>query len=148
MTLHIEDASPSYSFTGTMAYPAPKLRTHWPLVAALAILALLQFGACLLDLPRLIDNFTIDDTYLYLQLALNVGQGLGFTFDGIHRTNGFQPLWLFCMAPLAVLIRGPVLFLRASLGLCALLNLGTTAMLYRLGCRLDRGQNGSPRRGR
>jgi hypothetical protein len=106
------------------------------LAAALAILAPLQLGACAIDLPRLIDNFTIDDTYLYLQVARNAGKGLGFTFDGIHRTNGFQPLWLFCLAPLAALLRDPLLFLRASLALCALLNLGTTTLLYRIGSRL------------
>ncbi len=119
-----------------MSSPATQLRAHWPLAAALVILAVLQFGACVIDLPRLIDNFTIDDTYLYLQVAWNVGMGEGFTFDGIHRTNGFQPLWLFCMVPLAALVREPVLFLRASLGLCALLNLGSTVMLYRIGSRL------------
>ncbi len=124
------------SFTGTMASLASQLRTHWPLAAALAILILLQFGACIIDLPRLIDNFTIDDSYLYLQVAWNAGMGEGFTFDGIHRTNGFQPLWLFCMVPLAALLREPLLFLRASLGLCALFNLGTTVMLYRIGSRL------------
>ncbi len=114
-----------------------QLRAHWPLAAALVILTVLQFWACVIDLPRLMDNFTIDDTYLYLQVAWNVGMGEGFTFDGIHRTNGFQPLWLFCMVPLSVLFREPILFLRASLGLCALFNLGTTVMLYRIGSRLD-----------
>jgi hypothetical protein len=117
--------------------PLPsRLRDHWPLAVALVLLTILQGWACAIDLPRLIDNFTIDDTYLYLQVALNAGSGKGFTFDGLHRTNGFQPLWLFCIVPLATLFREPVLFLRASLALCALFNLGTTAMLYRLGCRL------------
>lgn len=117
--------------------PLPsRLREHWPLAVALALLTLLQGWACVIDLPRLIDNFTIDDTYLYLQVALNAGTGMGFTFDGLHRTNGFQPLWLFCMVPLAAFFREPELFLRASLALCALFNLGTTAMLYRLGSRL------------
>lgn len=91
MTLHPEFPLLE-SLTDIMASLGSTLRTHWPLAAALAILALLQFGACIIDLPRLIDNFTIDDTYLYLQVARNAGMGEGFTFDGIHRTNGFQPL--------------------------------------------------------
>lgn len=119
-----------------MTSPASNILPRWPLITALVILTLLQAGACLIDLPRLIDNFTIDDTYLYLQVAWNAGSGLGFTFDGIHRTNGFQPLWLFCMVPLATVFSDPLLFLRASLGLCALFNLGTTAVLYRIGGRL------------
>jgi len=115
---------------------ASQLRSHWPLAVALVLLTLLQGWACIIDLPRLIDNFTIDDTYLYLQVALNAGAGKGFTFDGLHRTNGFQPLWLFCMVPLAALFHEPVLFLRTAMALCALFNLGTTVMLYRLGSRL------------
>src|SRR4029450_5356896 len=30
----------------------------------------------------------------------NLAAGRGFTFDGIHRTNGFHPLWLFIVTPL------------------------------------------------
>jgi len=119
-----------------MWFPTAQIRAHWPLAVALAILLLLQAGACMIDLPRLIDNFTIDDTYLYLQVAWNTGQGLGFTFDGLHHTNGFQPLWLFAMIPLAAISGEPVAFLRAALALCALCNLGTTVLLYRIGSRL------------
>jgi len=116
--------------------PTHQIHTHWPLAIALTILLLLQGWACCIDLPRLIDNLTIDDTYLYLQVAWNAGAGQGFTFDGLHRTNGFQPLWLLAMVPLAAIARDQVFFLRLVLALSALCNLGTTVMLYRIGTRL------------
>jgi hypothetical protein len=42
----------------------------------------------------------VDDGYYYLQIAWNGAHGRGLTFDGIHLTNGFQPLWQFVLIPL------------------------------------------------
>ena len=53
-------------------------------------------------LPRdhqLITAFT-DDSFFYFNIARHVAGGDGFTFDGIHATNGFQPLWLFILVPI------------------------------------------------
>lgn len=35
-----------------------------------------------------------DDAYYYLQIARNVTEGHGSTFDGSTRTNGYHPLWM------------------------------------------------------
>lgn len=59
----------------------------------LPALALLRPGRALMDLP-----FT-EDGFLALGIARNIGTGLGITHDGVHATNGFQPLWVFLMAP-------------------------------------------------
>jgi len=32
----------------------------------------------------------VDDAFYYFQIAKNVGHGHGFTFDGLHETNGFH----------------------------------------------------------
>lgn len=45
---------------------------------------------------------TVDDTYYYFKTALNVGRGLGSSFDGINPTDGYHPLW---MAVLALLFK-------------------------------------------
>ena len=37
--------------------------------------------------------FVEDDFYYYLKVAQNVAAGLGSTFDGITRTNGYHPLY-------------------------------------------------------
>jgi hypothetical protein len=40
-----------------------------------------------------------DDAAYYFKIAENVSAGEGLTFDGINRTNGFQPLWLAVLVP-------------------------------------------------
>lgn len=39
-----------------------------------------------------------DDFFYYLKVAQNVARGGASTFDGIHPTNGYHPLWLLLMA--------------------------------------------------
>jgi len=58
-----------------------------------------------------------DDTGYFYEIALNVVLGEGLTFDGINQTNGFQPLWLYLLLPLAWAMReAPAdLYLRAAL---------------------------------
>ncbi len=41
----------------------------------------------------------VDDGYYYLQIAWHAAQGHGFTFDGMHHTNGFHPLWQVMLIP-------------------------------------------------
>ncbi len=47
----------------------------------------------------------VDDGYYYLQIANNLSQGNGPTFDGINYTNGFHPLWQFVLVPVFFIIR-------------------------------------------
>ena len=37
---------------------------------------------------------TFDDAYYYFEIARNLADGAGSTFDGINETNGYHPLWL------------------------------------------------------
>lgn len=41
-----------------------------------------------------------EDGFYYLKIAQNVAAGRGSTFDGLHATNGYQPLWLVCLVPI------------------------------------------------
>jgi hypothetical protein len=41
-----------------------------------------------------------DDAAYYYKIAENASEGKGLTFDGINRTNGFQPMWLAALVPL------------------------------------------------
>lgn len=38
-----------------------------------------------------------DDASYYLKIAQNFNEGKGFSFDGISRTSGFQPLWQYVL---------------------------------------------------
>jgi len=41
-----------------------------------------------------------DDSFYYFTIARNIAHGLGSTFDQIHTTNGYHPLWLLiCTIP-------------------------------------------------
>ena len=41
-----------------------------------------------------------DDSFFYAVIARNHSDGLGFTFDGIAKTNGFHLLWVLALSAL------------------------------------------------
>jgi hypothetical protein len=50
--------------------------------------------------PRAANWFVFDDSFYYFAIARNLSRGLGSTFDGLHATNGYHPLWLaLCTVP-------------------------------------------------
>ena len=67
------------------------------LVAVLSVLALPGPSRVLAE------GLYADDAFYYFEIASNVLRGGGLTFDTINLTNGFQPLWLIVLLPLAVL---------------------------------------------
>jgi hypothetical protein len=70
-----------------------------------------------------------DDAAYYFKIADKVSAGRGLTFDGINRTNGFQPLWLYLLVPVFAAYRGtPEEMCRIVLVLQLLL-LGCAALL-------------------
>lgn len=73
-----------------------------------------------------------DDTCYFYKIAWNVVQGKGLTFDGINPTNGFQPLWLYALLPLAWLMRSasPEDYFRAALVYQALIVLSAGVVLF------------------
>jgi len=73
-----------------------------------------------------------DDCFYYFQIARNVVEGHGFTFDGRHPTNGFHPLWLFALTPLFALVPGDLAPLRAVALLETGLVLGAGVLIFRV----------------
>lgn len=77
------------------------------------------------------NGFLYDDSFYAFKIAQNIAQGNGATFDGIHPTNGFQPLWVFLIAPFYKLypsdLIAPVV---AALMLSALFAALTAVLLY------------------
>jgi hypothetical protein len=51
---------------------------------------------------QLITNIVYDDALYYLKIGENILDGRGITFDGLVKTNGFQPLWMFVQLPLVL----------------------------------------------
>src|SRR4051812_7873907 len=50
-------------------------------------------------------NFLAGDVFYYLDIARNSQSVPFFTFDGVHATNGFHPLWQYLLSLLAHLPR-------------------------------------------
>jgi hypothetical protein len=81
--------------------------------------------------------FIRDDAYYYFKVAQNISEGHGSTFDGIHPTNGYHPLWLLVCIPIFALARYDLILpLRVLVIITGLLQVGTALLLYRLLRRL------------
>ncbi len=83
-------------------------------------------------LARNIAGMYYDDGFYYLQVARYTAAGSGSTFDGVHPTNGYHPLWLLCIVGLASMVPAPEDLLFASFGLQMLLAALTTGLVWRL----------------
>ncbi len=46
---------------------------------------------------------SVDDAFYYLRISEHMAAGYGPTFDGVELTNGFHPLWVTLLTPLALL---------------------------------------------
>jgi len=77
--------------------------------------------------------FIRDDAYYYFKVAQNISEGRGSTFDGLHPTNGYHPLWLLVCVPIFALARWDVILpLRVLLIGMSALNVATGLLIYRL----------------
>lgn len=77
-----------------------------------------------------------DDSGYYLEIAENIVNGKGATFDGLHATNGYQPLWLYLLTLLHLVYRGsPETMLRICIVLQAALMSAAGILVYRIQSR-------------
>ena len=78
----------------------------------------------------------VDDAFYSLNIARHLARGDGPTGDGINRTNGFQPLYVFLMVP-AYLVwpEDRIKPIYAALTLQALVNAALGWFLFRIARR-------------
>lgn len=77
--------------------------------------------------------FIRDDAYYYYKVAQNISEGHGSTFDGIHPSNGYHPLWMLVCIPIFALARYDLILpLRLLVLVTGALQFGTAILLYRL----------------
>ncbi len=77
--------------------------------------------------------YNIDDAFYYYKVAQNVLSGHGFTFDQIHLTNGFHPLWMgVCLGVFWLSRFNLILPLRVLVLVSALFNGLTGVFLFKL----------------
>src|SRR3989344_1195583 len=75
------------------------LRENWPIVLVLAIGVLISFSFALAPFDFVLGNLLSDDSFYYFQIARNIAEGSGSTFDSVNLTNGYHPLWLIAILP-------------------------------------------------
>lgn len=80
------------------------------------------------SVPDLLTRSTWDDTYYYFGIARNIMDGNGASFDGVHATNGFHPLWLALITPFWSFGGETPIHLALTLG--ALLGAATAALIF------------------
>lgn len=78
-----------------------------------------------------------DDTYYYLQPAWNLKEKGIYSFDGVGKTYGFQPLWMIAVTALSWLSSSKEALLRGALLASVVLFIASGIALYRL-ARRDR----------
>jgi hypothetical protein len=85
-------------------------------VATAAVpLAVLVIGAWILSGPPTRLAFRLyDDAYYYFGVARSLAAGSGSTFDQIHATNGYHPLWTWLLVPVLGVFRDPDAGVRAA----------------------------------
>jgi hypothetical protein len=91
----------------TEADESARRRTRDAFAAALLV-ALVLAVPLIAGGPRAIASAFQDDAFYYARIARNIARGEGITFDGIHATSGFHPLWLAAIVPAFWLCRGAV----------------------------------------
>lgn len=80
----------------------------------------------------LIRHLVIDDAIYFAKPARNFVDGHGFSFDGLHRTSGVQPLWAIVVTVFAALLRDDIALLRAMVLAQALAWTAGSVLLARL----------------
>lgn len=79
------------------------------------------------------NGFLYDDSFYAFKIAKSIAEGKGPSFDGVHPTNGFQPLYVFLIAPFYKLFPSDLIApIYAALALSALLTALTAFLLYRI----------------
>lgn len=71
-----------------------------------------------------------DDSFYYFQTARNMAAGLGSTFDGINKTNGYHPLWFMLCVLAYKVVPGMYAGLRAVLSMGAALWVASALLLW------------------
>lgn len=80
----------------------------------------------------------MEDAFISLKIAQNISAGIGETFDGVHPTNGYQPLWVWINVPTFMLFKDPVNAALAVLAISIILFHATLALwLYVLKKKLE-----------
>ncbi|MBN2184478.1 MAG: glycosyltransferase family 39 protein [Candidatus Krumholzibacteriota bacterium] len=82
------------------------------------------------------NGFLYDDSFYAFNIAKNIAEGNGASFDSIHPTTGFQPLYVFLLVPVFMICGENCVFpVHIALTFLALFTTITTWLVYRISRR-------------
>ena len=111
-------------------------RRNTLVVCVLLVIVAFHMAVAWQDFSTLARNVLYDDSFYAFQIARNMAEGDGMTFDGIHPTTGFQPLYVFLLVPVFMIAGGdPALPIHIALSLLAVFTGITAYLLYRIARR-------------
>lgn len=119
--------------TATTSHDAPATAARVVLLAVLGALAAVVWHWSQRSDAAMLCS-VLDDGAYFAKLARNLVHGNGYSLDGIHATNGVQPLWAGVVVVLAWFVADDLLLLRAMVlvgGLCWLSGAAVVARLLR-----------------
>jgi len=103
---------------------------HRRVLVAAATFAVAQL---ILVIGGFADNAICDDAFYYFQISKHAASGAGFTFDGLHATNGFHPLLGWLGVPVFAVFHSPWGPIRVILCMLGLATAATGYVLFRIG---------------
>lgn len=114
----------------------PRMRVIIPLLLLLNLA--FRLGAALQPMEH-VDSIALpDDTYLCLSISRSIAEGNGPAYSG-EFTNGFQPLYVYLMAPVFLLVPDDdIIPIRAALVMLSLFDTLTLLLLLQLVLALTR----------
>jgi hypothetical protein len=80
----------------------------------------------------LIQKYMGDDSFFYLVIAKNISQSGFSSFDGIHFSNGYHPLWQLLVSGMALIVQDDMVFLLATISLGITLSIVSLVIVYLL----------------
>ncbi len=106
-------------------------------VCVLLVIVAFHLAVAWQDFPTLTRNgFLYDDSFYAFQISRNMAEGSGMTFDGVHPTTGFQPLYVFLLVPVFMIAGGdPALPIHIALSMLAIFTGLTAFLIYRIARR-------------
>ena len=79
-----------------------------------AIAGFAAVAVCCVPLDALLRDLSCDDSFYYGGIARELATTGSSSFDGLHPTNGYHPLWLWLQTPVHWLWHDAVAALRAT----------------------------------
>ncbi len=106
----------------------------------IALGAVIQLLLITRSFDFILTNLLPDDAFYYFQIARQIVEGNGSTFDGTEPTNGYHPLWLVVLLPFFSVFSVGGTFdvtpIYAVLGVSFLINIATALIVLRLVAKL------------